>query len=105
MIFASRITAAASDLAQVCTVVRSPEALSAALNTSITRIIIDLDAQPGAELDQLVKLIRKAAPTTQIIGFLPHVRADLADAARTAGFDRVLARSAFVQQLPDLLSP
>jgi len=37
------------------------------------------------------------------IGFVSHVQNDLIAAARDAGCDLVLARSAFVSQLPSLL--
>jgi hypothetical protein len=39
----------------------------------------------------------------QVMGFLSHVQTDLAAAAHEAGCDFVLARSAFAQQLPQLL--
>ena len=48
----------------------------------------------------------KADPATRpiaIVGFVSHVQTDLIAAARAAGCDVVLARSAFSQQLPDLL--
>src|SRR5215212_5739059 len=38
------------------------------------------------------------------VGFLSHVQGDLALAAREAGCDRVMARSAFVENLPGVLS-
>lgn len=39
-----------------------------------------------------------------VIGYLSHVAADRAREAREAGLTRVLARSAFVQELPALLA-
>ena len=51
-----------------------------------------LDALPG---------IREATHA-RIIGFGAHVERDLLAAARAAGCDQVLARSAFFAQLPDL---
>ena len=39
-----------------------------------------------------------------VIGFLSHVNAEAAQAARAAGCPHVLARSAFVQELPGLLA-
>jgi CheY-like chemotaxis protein len=48
----------------------------------------------------------KADPATSpilIVGFVSHVQADQISAARAAGCDLVLARSAFSQQLPGLL--
>jgi CheY-like chemotaxis protein len=38
-----------------------------------------------------------------VIAFVSHVRADHAEAARAAGANRVLARSAFVKELPELV--
>ena len=71
---------------------------------SIRGVIIDLNHRSGSA----VNLIRglKSSPVTAavpVVGFLSHVQGDLAEAARAAGCDVVLARSAFAQQLPDLL--
>lgn len=65
-------------------------------------VILDLNS------DQAVDLIRtlKADPSTRpvpVVGFVSHVAADKIAAARSAGCDRILARSAFTQQLPQLL--
>jgi hypothetical protein len=38
------------------------------------------------------------------VAFVSHVRADHAQAAHDAGASRVLARSAFVEELPRLVS-
>ena len=38
------------------------------------------------------------------VGFLSHVQKDLALAAREAGCDRVIARSAFTKDLPQILA-
>lgn len=67
-------------------------------------IILDLNHRSGKALE-VVRAV-KANPATrdvQVIAFLSHVQGDLAAAARAAGCDTVLARSAFVQQLPQLL--
>jgi hypothetical protein len=45
-----------------------------------------------------------ATASVPTVGFLSHVQKDLAVAARKAGCDRVTARSAFVKDLPGLLS-
>jgi hypothetical protein len=39
-----------------------------------------------------------------VVAFASHVRADLIAEARAAGADRVLARSAFVAELPALVA-
>ncbi len=38
------------------------------------------------------------------VGFLSHVQKDLAVAAKEAGCDRVMARSAFTKDLPKILA-
>ncbi len=39
-----------------------------------------------------------------VVGFVSHVDTETITAARAAGIDRILARSAFVAQLPNLLT-
>jgi len=67
-------------------------------------IILDLDHRSGRAVD--VARALKANPATrnvQLVAFLSHVQGELAAAARAAGCDTVLARSAFAEQLPQLL--
>jgi DNA-binding NarL/FixJ family response regulator len=67
-------------------------------------VLIDLNRRSGRALE-IIRALKsnpgKGAAT--VIGYLSHVQTDLAAAAREAGCDVVLPRSAFVQQLPDLL--
>jgi CheY-like chemotaxis protein len=67
-------------------------------------IILDLNHRSGQAL-RLLALIKRtgAANGVPVIGFLSHVQSNLAQAARDAGCDRLLARSAFSQHLPRLL--
>ncbi len=67
-------------------------------------ILLDLNHHSGRSIEVLQSL--KNDPATRaipVISFLSHVQTDLATAARAAGCDRVLARSAFSRQLPQLL--
>jgi CheY-like chemotaxis protein len=67
-------------------------------------LLLDLNHRSGTALEVLRNL--KSDSKTKniaIIGFVSHVQTDLIAAAREAGCDLVLARSAFVSQLPDLL--
>jgi CheY-like chemotaxis protein len=67
-------------------------------------LILDLNHRSGTAIE--VARAIKGNPATshvQVMGFLSHVQTDLAVAAREAGCDFVLARSAFAQQLPQLL--
>jgi CheY-like chemotaxis protein len=70
----------------------------------IRGVVIDLNHRSGSAVDLIRGL--KNDPNTAalpVVGFLSHVQADLAQAARSAGCDMVLARSVFTQQLPELL--
>ena len=76
------------------------ELVAAAADASV--IVVDL-ARPGA-LDALPALRASAPPTARIIGFGSHVERELLEAARAAGCDDVLARSAFFSRLAELLN-
>jgi len=72
--------------------------------TSVSAVIVDLNHRSGAAVE-LVRVLKAHSATRAIpiTGFLSHVQADLAAAARAAGCDQVLARSAMTRQLPELL--
>jgi hypothetical protein len=54
-------------------------------------------------LTVIPKLKAKLKKATSIIGFLSHIQGELKVAAAEAGCDMVLPRSAFSQNLPQLL--
>ena len=67
-------------------------------------IILDLNHRSLPAVDCIRAL--KANPATRairIVAFVSHVQEELITAARAAGCDSVLARSAFTQRLPNLL--
>ena len=79
---------------------RGPEAVAEARPQAI---LVDLNSRLGA-IDWIHRL--KADPATchiRIIAFVSHVQEDLISAARAAGCDSVMARSAFTRELPNLL--
>ena len=63
-------------------------------------VLVDLEADEAVEA---ITRCKEAQPPPRIVAFGPHVRADLFEAARDAGADEVLARSAFVSRLPQIL--
>jgi CheY-like chemotaxis protein len=68
-------------------------------------IVLDLNDAAIDPLDLIRKL--KQEETTakiQLLGFVSHVQTDLIQAARDNGCDRVMARSAFSQNLPAILA-
>jgi CheY-like chemotaxis protein len=103
LIFGSRIRAAADQLGVRVAFARSPDALQA-LAADARLILLDLETRWLDAAQQIARL--KASPSTAsvpITAFAPHVRGAALMAARAAGADRVLARSAFVKVLPELL--
>jgi len=66
-------------------------------------IIFDLNNANAKPLTLIPKLKTKLKKGTSIIGFLSHVQGDLKQKAHEVGCDMVLPRSAFSQNLPQLL--
>ncbi len=66
-------------------------------------IIFDLNNAGVKPLTLIPKLKSKLKKGTSIIGFLAHVQGDLKQKAHEVGCDMVLPRSAFSQNLPQLL--
>lgn len=67
-------------------------------------IILDLNYKEAEPL-QLISILKGSAKTSGIplVGYVSHVQVDLRQAAKDAGCDVVVPRSAFVQNLPELL--
>jgi len=65
-------------------------------------IIFDLNSSSVKPLNLIPKLKNKLKKTS-VIGFLSHVQGDLKQKAHEVGCDMVLPRSAFSQNLPQLL--
>ena len=97
LLFRSKIQAAASHTGAAVSFVRDTADPAVA---SATLAIVNLDA-PGA-IDILSSL-GGSRPGLRIVGFVSHVNADRIRQARAAGAVDVMARSAFVTALPDLL--
>jgi hypothetical protein len=66
-------------------------------------LIFDLNSGSVKPLTLIPKLKAKLKKGTSIIGFLSHVQGDLKQKAHEVGCDMVLPRSAFSQNLPQLL--
>jgi CheY-like chemotaxis protein len=104
LFFATRIAATAARLAVTLETPAPQEALDAIRQRPPDLVILDLRA-PGDPL-ALARAL-KADPATRsipLIGFYPHVEAELRTAALAAGVDQVLPRSAFTARLAALLA-
>lgn len=102
LLFKSKISETASQLGVEAKFPRSPEKLLAAIQDSPPDLLIlDLNSSRFDPLGLLREIEGEDVPT---VGFLSHVQKDLAVAAREAGCDKVMARSAFTRDLPQILS-
>ncbi len=66
-------------------------------------IVLDLNNANAKPLTLIPKLKAKLKKGTSVIGFLSHLQGDLKVKALEAGCDMVMPRSAFSQNLPNLL--
>jgi CheY-like chemotaxis protein len=70
-----------------------------------SRVVVDL-GETRFDAVALVRELKSLAPGERcpVVGFYPHVRGELRDAATSAGCDVILPRSAFVVRLADVLA-
>ena len=105
MFFASKIRAVAEHLGLTVRFVRSAaEAVTAAREEDAALVVADLHSRkcdPFA-LAEMLKADQTLRAVT-LIGFFSHVETALQKQAAEAGFDRVLPRSAFSKNLPEIL--
>jgi CheY-like chemotaxis protein len=106
LLFRSKISETASTLGIEAAFPRSPKRLLEALRESPPDLLVlDLNSARFEPL-ALLRTIKSEEATRDVstVGFLSHVQKDLAVAAREAGCDRVVARSAFTRDLPRILA-
>ena len=105
LLFRSKISETAEQLGVAATFPRSPKKLAEfAAQSPPDLLILDLNSarfEPLALLERLKS--DEASRGVPVVGFLSHVQKDLAVAARDSGCDRVMARSAFTKELPEIL--
>ena len=106
LIFSIKISTAAKALGAQVFFERSPEqVVSRIRETMPTLVILDLNSAKLRPLEVIAHLKADAAlrdiPT---LGYVSHVQTDMITAARSAGIDEVLARSAFSEQLGQILT-
>jgi CheY-like chemotaxis protein len=105
LMFTSKIKTTASQLGVAVTFARSADAALGEMRKAAPSLVIfDLN---NARIDPLaIVSSMKQDPTLAAIptvGYASHVQADVISAARQAGVGNVMARSAFTQQLADIL--
>lgn len=103
LMFTSKIREAAGAAPVHIRVARNPEGLDEAVGAvKPVLVLADLDAR-HLEAASRLGALKSHLTGARLIGFFSHVDTERAAEAKAAGFDRVLARSAFVQELPRLL--
>jgi CheY-like chemotaxis protein len=107
LMFASKISNAAKGVGETVSFVRSlGAALEAARAHAPRLVVMDLNAARLRPLELVAALQQDPAlRSIATLGYVSHVDTAAIDAARTAGVSKVLSRSAFAAQLPDLLGP
>lgn len=106
LLFKSKISETASTLGVDAVFPRSPKKLVDEAQVSPPDLLIlDLNSMRFEPLKLLKKIKSdETLRSVPVVGFLSHVQKDLAIAARESGCDRVMARSAFTKDLPEILS-
>jgi CheY-like chemotaxis protein len=106
LLFRSKISTVAKKSGVVIRAATTPDAaIATAQQERPSLILLDLDGTRT----QPFEVLRRLRTETQLckvptLGFVSHVHAAAIQEARALGIGRVLARSAFVAELPDILA-
>jgi CheY-like chemotaxis protein len=101
LMFTVKIQDAAKRAGVEAVFVTSQEKALAQARENPALVILDLNYAAVRPLELIVTLKQEGIP---LLGFVSHVEAELIQAARNNGCDRVMARSAFSQNLPAILA-
>jgi len=106
LMFTSKIKNAAGQLGVPLAFARSSgSALEQMRQTAPSLVIFDLNSARTDPLGTVAAMKRDPAlASIPIVGFVSHVQTDLIEAARQAGVDDVMARSAFTARLGEILT-
>lgn len=107
LFFGARIRGTAEQVGVPVTIVRGAGELLRAVQGTLPRmIVVQLDLRTG-DFAAAIRQIKAdpALARIPIVGFASHVDQKSIALAREAGADRVIARSAFVKELANMLAP
>jgi len=106
LIFSVKISTAARAIGAETYFERNPEMVLARIREKRPALVIfDLNGTKLHPLETIAAM--KSDPglrTIRTLGYVSHVQTDVINAARTAGIDEVLARSAFSDRLGQILT-
>jgi PleD family two-component response regulator len=106
LMFTSKIKTAAGQLGVTVAFARSADAAMTAMRaTAPSLVILDLNNARTTPLAIVAAMQQDPAlAVIPTVGYASHVQTDVIDAAHRAGVSQVLARSAFTQQLAEILT-
>ena len=106
LLFRSKISETADTLGVEAVFPRSSKKLIGEVQSSPPDLLVlDLNSSRFEPLKLLGQLKSdETSESVPVVGFLSHVQKDLAVAAREYGCDRIMSRSAFTRDLPEILS-
>ena len=102
LMFASRVSGAASALKIPLQILASPADMAQKLSAETRLVIIDL-GQSGIDVPQIVAQVREKSPSARVVAFGSHVDVEALAAARAAGCDEVMPNSQFDRTYVELL--
>ena len=105
LLFSSRIRTVAKQAGVDLTFARTPaEILDQSRTLRPSLVIFDLNSAKAQPIETVAAMKRDPElKGLRTLGFVSHVRTDVIDAAREAGVDEVLPRSAFAGNLAEIL--
>jgi CheY-like chemotaxis protein len=105
LFFLSKIRQTAQALGVTIETVSPAELAARVAERAPGGVLVDLNHRSGAAVEA-VRALKAGATSARVpaVGFFSHVQEELGRSARQAGCDRVMARSAFARQLPQLLA-
>jgi CheY-like chemotaxis protein len=107
LLFSSKIRTVARQVGAELAFARTPdEILQRVRAERPALLLVDLNSAKADPIGtiQAIRADEQLAGV-RILGFASHVHVDVIRAARDAGADEVLARSAFAARLPEILTP
>ena len=106
LMFSTKISTAARVLHCDVTFERTADTVLARVRAERpTLVIFDLNSAKLRPIEMIAAMKADAdLASVRTLGYVSHVQADVIAAARAAGIDEVLARSAFAERLGDILS-
>ena len=104
LFFSVKIADAAKRAGMAVELVKDPLEVMVKAKAKPSVIIFDLNFEDAQPLDLIAKIkANTECKGVSLIGYLSHVQGELKQAAQSAGCDMVMAKSAFSQNLPQIL--